>query len=135
MPIYFFFFFTKISITVPHKYIKQICLLVDFPRLDQWSENSSLPDASIFMDGFLYVSSGPAKTMPDRRGRDGEFKSLLTKKTRKKKHDKSNQCINPFVSNLSCTFVKGLLFLSAGQSVSVFQLPNCQSTQQTVKSE
>ncbi|PWA28859.1 hypothetical protein CCH79_00012923, partial [Gambusia affinis] len=44
--------------------------LCDFPRLDQWSENSSLPDASIFMDGFLYVSSGPAKTMPDRRGRD-----------------------------------------------------------------
>ncbi|XP_027894710.1 arf-GAP with Rho-GAP domain, ANK repeat and PH domain-containing protein 2 isoform X1 [Xiphophorus couchianus] len=44
--------------------------LTDFPRLDQWSENASLPDVSVFMDGFLYVSSGPAKTMPDRRGRD-----------------------------------------------------------------
>ncbi|XP_014852233.1 PREDICTED: arf-GAP with Rho-GAP domain, ANK repeat and PH domain-containing protein 2 [Poecilia mexicana] len=44
--------------------------LSDFPRLDQWSENASLSDVSVFMDGFLYVSSGPAKTMPDRRGRD-----------------------------------------------------------------
>uniref|UniRef100_A0A3B5KVC7 ArfGAP with RhoGAP domain, ankyrin repeat and PH domain 2 n=1 Tax=Xiphophorus couchianus TaxID=32473 RepID=A0A3B5KVC7_9TELE len=31
--------------------------LTDFPRLDQWSENASLPDVSVFMDGFLYVSS------------------------------------------------------------------------------
>ncbi|XP_014871909.1 arf-GAP with Rho-GAP domain, ANK repeat and PH domain-containing protein 2, partial [Poecilia latipinna] len=44
--------------------------LSDFPRLDQWSENALLSDVSVFMDGFLYVSSGPAKTMPDRRGRD-----------------------------------------------------------------
>ncbi|MEQ2291878.1 Arf-GAP with Rho-GAP domain, ANK repeat and PH domain-containing protein 2 [Ameca splendens] len=44
--------------------------LSDFPRLDQCSENPSLSDASFFMDGFLYVSSGPVKMMPDRRGRD-----------------------------------------------------------------
>ncbi|XP_047242334.1 arf-GAP with Rho-GAP domain, ANK repeat and PH domain-containing protein 2 isoform X3 [Girardinichthys multiradiatus] len=44
--------------------------LSDFPRLDQCSENPSLSDASLFMDGFLYVSPGPVKMMPDRRGRD-----------------------------------------------------------------
>ncbi|KAM3591133.1 uncharacterized protein V6R79_022991 [Siganus canaliculatus] len=44
--------------------------LSDFPRLDQWSENASSSDASLFMDGFLYISSGPAKTTLDRRGRD-----------------------------------------------------------------
>ncbi|XP_068611809.1 arf-GAP with Rho-GAP domain, ANK repeat and PH domain-containing protein 2 [Brachionichthys hirsutus] len=44
--------------------------LSDFPRLEPWSENSSLSDASLFMDGFLYISSGPVKTPPDRRGRD-----------------------------------------------------------------
>ncbi|XP_044040959.1 arf-GAP with Rho-GAP domain, ANK repeat and PH domain-containing protein 2 isoform X2 [Siniperca chuatsi] len=44
--------------------------LSDFPRLEQWSENTSLSDASLFMDGFLYISSGPAKTTLDRRGRD-----------------------------------------------------------------
>uniref|UniRef100_A0A3B3VFP0 Rho-GAP domain-containing protein n=1 Tax=Poecilia latipinna TaxID=48699 RepID=A0A3B3VFP0_9TELE len=31
--------------------------LSDFPRLDQWSENALLSDVSVFMDGFLYVSS------------------------------------------------------------------------------
>uniref|UniRef100_A0A3B4Z229 PH domain-containing protein n=1 Tax=Seriola lalandi dorsalis TaxID=1841481 RepID=A0A3B4Z229_SERLL len=36
--------------------------LSDFPRLEQWSENPSLSDASLFMDGFLYISSGPAKS-------------------------------------------------------------------------
>ncbi|XP_042256741.1 arf-GAP with Rho-GAP domain, ANK repeat and PH domain-containing protein 2 [Thunnus maccoyii] len=44
--------------------------LSDFPILEQWSENASLSDASLFMDGFLYISSGPAKTALDRRGRD-----------------------------------------------------------------
>ncbi|XP_070785719.1 arf-GAP with Rho-GAP domain, ANK repeat and PH domain-containing protein 2 [Enoplosus armatus] len=44
--------------------------LSDFPRLEQWSENTSLSDASLFMDGFLYISSGPAKTTLDRHGRD-----------------------------------------------------------------
>lgn len=49
-------------------------LLVDFPRLEMWSENPSLSDVSLFMDGFLYISSGPAKTTLDRRGRDGGCK-------------------------------------------------------------
>lgn len=52
--------------------------LSDFPRLDQWSENASLSDVSFFMDGFLYVSSGPAKTMPDRRGRDDMVRRWCT---------------------------------------------------------
>lgn len=52
--------------------IANISLLSDFPRLDQWSENTFLSDASLFMDGFLYMSSGPAKTTLDRRGKDGE---------------------------------------------------------------
>jgi len=52
-------------------------LLVDFPRLEQWSEAASLPDASLFMDGFLYISSGPAKATLDRRGRDGGCKKPL----------------------------------------------------------
>ncbi|KAM9335311.1 arf-GAP with Rho-GAP domain, ANK repeat and PH domain-containing protein 2 [Symphorus nematophorus] len=44
--------------------------LSDFPRLEQWSENTSLSDASLFMDGFLYISCSPAKMTLDRRGRD-----------------------------------------------------------------
>ncbi|XP_047462569.1 arf-GAP with Rho-GAP domain, ANK repeat and PH domain-containing protein 2 [Mugil cephalus] len=44
--------------------------LSDFPILEQWSENASMSDASLFMDGFLYISSGPAKATLDRRGRD-----------------------------------------------------------------
>ncbi|XP_042367788.1 arf-GAP with Rho-GAP domain, ANK repeat and PH domain-containing protein 2 isoform X2 [Plectropomus leopardus] len=44
--------------------------LSDFPRLEPWSESTSLSDASLFMDGFLYISTGPAKTTLDRRGRD-----------------------------------------------------------------
>ncbi|XP_023276619.1 arf-GAP with Rho-GAP domain, ANK repeat and PH domain-containing protein 2 isoform X2 [Seriola lalandi dorsalis] len=44
--------------------------LSDFPRLEQWSENPSLSDASLFMDGFLYISSGPAKSTLERRRRD-----------------------------------------------------------------
>ncbi|CAG5929182.1 unnamed protein product [Menidia menidia] len=42
----------------------------DFPRLEQWSDSISPSDASPFMDGFLYISSGPAKATLDRRGRD-----------------------------------------------------------------
>ncbi|XP_069374868.1 arf-GAP with Rho-GAP domain, ANK repeat and PH domain-containing protein 2 isoform X2 [Paralichthys olivaceus] len=44
--------------------------LSDFPRLEQWSEDPSLSDVSLFMDGFLYISSGPAKSTLDRRRRD-----------------------------------------------------------------
>ncbi|XP_075968579.1 arf-GAP with Rho-GAP domain, ANK repeat and PH domain-containing protein 2, partial [Anarhichas minor] len=44
--------------------------LSDFPRLEQWSESPSLSDVSLFMDGFLYISTGSAKTTLDRRGRD-----------------------------------------------------------------
>lgn len=58
--------------TLPVRFIANISLLPDFPRLDQWSENTFLSDASLFMDGFLYISSGPAKTTLDRRGKDGE---------------------------------------------------------------
>lgn len=57
---------------LPVGFIANISLLPDFPRLDQWSENTFLSDASLFMDGFLYISSGPAKTTLDRRGKDGE---------------------------------------------------------------
>ncbi|XP_037832343.1 arf-GAP with Rho-GAP domain, ANK repeat and PH domain-containing protein 2 isoform X2 [Kryptolebias marmoratus] len=34
------------------------------------SENASSSDASLFMDGFLYISTGSAKTTVERRGRD-----------------------------------------------------------------
>ncbi|XP_030017810.1 arf-GAP with Rho-GAP domain, ANK repeat and PH domain-containing protein 2, partial [Sphaeramia orbicularis] len=44
--------------------------LTDFPRLEAWSENPSLCDSSLFMDGFLYISSGFSKSTLDRRGRD-----------------------------------------------------------------
>ncbi|XP_069563766.1 arf-GAP with Rho-GAP domain, ANK repeat and PH domain-containing protein 2 isoform X1 [Brachyistius frenatus] len=45
--------------------------LSDFPRLEPWSESASPSDASLFMDGFLYIStSGPARATLDRRGRD-----------------------------------------------------------------
>uniref|UniRef100_A0A8D3D784 Uncharacterized protein n=1 Tax=Scophthalmus maximus TaxID=52904 RepID=A0A8D3D784_SCOMX len=44
--------------------------LSDFPRLEQWSEDASLSDVSLFMDGFLYISSGPAKSTSERRRRD-----------------------------------------------------------------
>ncbi|KAL3046378.1 hypothetical protein OYC64_004396 [Pagothenia borchgrevinki] len=42
----------------------------DFPVLEQWSESASLSEASLFMDGFLYISTGASKTTLDRRGRD-----------------------------------------------------------------
>ncbi|KAM8747595.1 arf-GAP with Rho-GAP domain, ANK repeat and PH domain-containing protein 2 [Acanthopagrus schlegelii] len=44
--------------------------LSDFPRLEQWTDNTSPSESSLFMDGFLYISSGPSKTTLDRRGRD-----------------------------------------------------------------
>ncbi|XP_034020397.1 arf-GAP with Rho-GAP domain, ANK repeat and PH domain-containing protein 2 isoform X2 [Thalassophryne amazonica] len=44
--------------------------LSDFPRLEQWSENTSMSSSSPFMDGFLYISCSPAKSMLDRHGRD-----------------------------------------------------------------
>nr|XP_046237529.1 arf-GAP with Rho-GAP domain, ANK repeat and PH domain-containing protein 2 isoform X2 [Scatophagus argus] len=44
--------------------------LSDFPILEQWSENTLFSDTSLFMDGFLYISSGPTKTTLDRRGKD-----------------------------------------------------------------
>lgn len=77
--------------TLPVGFIANISLLPDFPRLDQWSENTFLSDASLFMDGFLYISSGPAKTTLDRRGKDGE--------RRRKTHS-----IRVFVSDLNGVF-------------------------------
>ncbi|MED6256781.1 hypothetical protein ATANTOWER_022096, partial [Ataeniobius toweri] len=53
-----------------HTCLPESTLGDDFPRLDQCSENPSLSDASLFMDGFLYISPGPVKMMQDRRGRD-----------------------------------------------------------------
>uniref|UniRef100_A0A672J1L0 ArfGAP with RhoGAP domain, ankyrin repeat and PH domain 2 n=1 Tax=Salarias fasciatus TaxID=181472 RepID=A0A672J1L0_SALFA len=44
--------------------------LSDFPSLEPWSDNASLSDASLFMDGFLYISSGLGRATPERRGRD-----------------------------------------------------------------
>ncbi|CAF95237.1 unnamed protein product, partial [Tetraodon nigroviridis] len=44
--------------------------LTDFPRMDPRSETASRSDFSLFMDGFLYISSREAKTTLDRRGRD-----------------------------------------------------------------
>ncbi|KAG7497488.1 hypothetical protein JOB18_038618 [Solea senegalensis] len=44
--------------------------LSDFPRLEQWSEDPSVSDVSLFMDGFLYISSGTAKSTLERRRRD-----------------------------------------------------------------
>uniref|UniRef100_A0A3B4G340 ArfGAP with RhoGAP domain, ankyrin repeat and PH domain 2 n=1 Tax=Pundamilia nyererei TaxID=303518 RepID=A0A3B4G340_9CICH len=42
---------------------------LSFPRLDQWSENACLPEASIFMDGFLYISSSSTKATLDHMAR------------------------------------------------------------------
>uniref|UniRef100_A0A3Q1H731 ArfGAP with RhoGAP domain, ankyrin repeat and PH domain 2 n=1 Tax=Anabas testudineus TaxID=64144 RepID=A0A3Q1H731_ANATE len=36
--------------------------LTDFPRLEDWSEKASPSDTSLFMDGFLYIFSGPSKS-------------------------------------------------------------------------
>uniref|UniRef100_A0A7N8XQ63 ArfGAP with RhoGAP domain, ankyrin repeat and PH domain 2 n=1 Tax=Mastacembelus armatus TaxID=205130 RepID=A0A7N8XQ63_9TELE len=43
--------------------------LTDFSRLEQWSEKGTLSDASFFMDGFLYISTGPAKSTLDHMAR------------------------------------------------------------------
>lgn len=93
--------------------------LADFPRLEQWTDNTSLSESSLFIDGFLYISSGPSKTTVDRRGRDGERKMPVCKKKKKKTPGKANQSINPFVSNSNCVFVRGLLQLSADRSIRV----------------
>lgn len=53
--------------------------LIDFPRLEDWSEKASPSDTSLFMDGFLYIFSGPSKSTLDRRGRDGECECRLSK--------------------------------------------------------
>ncbi|XP_030609581.1 LOW QUALITY PROTEIN: arf-GAP with Rho-GAP domain, ANK repeat and PH domain-containing protein 2 [Archocentrus centrarchus] len=44
--------------------------LCAFARLDEWSEDACLSDTSLFMDGFLYISSSSTKATLDRRGRD-----------------------------------------------------------------
>uniref|UniRef100_A0A3B3C376 ArfGAP with RhoGAP domain, ankyrin repeat and PH domain 2 n=1 Tax=Oryzias melastigma TaxID=30732 RepID=A0A3B3C376_ORYME len=44
--------------------------LSDFPVVEPWSESAALSESSVFMDGFLYVSSASAKATLDRRGRD-----------------------------------------------------------------
>uniref|UniRef100_A0A3P9M0Q3 ArfGAP with RhoGAP domain, ankyrin repeat and PH domain 2 n=1 Tax=Oryzias latipes TaxID=8090 RepID=A0A3P9M0Q3_ORYLA len=44
--------------------------LSDFPVVEPWSESAALSESSVFMDGFLYISSGPVKMILDRRGRD-----------------------------------------------------------------
>ncbi|XP_028331041.1 arf-GAP with Rho-GAP domain, ANK repeat and PH domain-containing protein 2 [Gouania willdenowi] len=44
--------------------------LSDFSSREQWSEHASLSDALPFMDGFLYIYSGPARSTSDRRGKD-----------------------------------------------------------------
>lgn len=52
--------------------------LSDFPRLEQWSDNASPSEASLFMDGFLYISSGLAKATAERRGRDDMMRRWCT---------------------------------------------------------
>ncbi|CAN9509584.1 unnamed protein product [Ophioblennius macclurei] len=44
--------------------------LSDFPSLEPWSDNASLSEASLFMDGFLYISSSLTKAPLERRARD-----------------------------------------------------------------
>lgn len=92
--------------------------IVDFPVLEQWSESASLSEASLFMDGFLYISTGASKTTLERRGRDGE---RLKRKKRVKRFIFKPPAwpINSFVSSLNCVFVRGLLQLSAERSISV----------------
>lgn len=93
-------------------------LLSDFPRLDQWSENT-LSDASLFMDGFLYISSGPAKTTLDRRGKDGERRQ-------------KTQTISVFVSHLNgmfCQRSNSVKHRSINQSHSV----SCQTANRWIR--
>lgn len=97
-----------------HIFTAKYHFLADFPRLEQWSDNASLSDAFLFMDGFLYISSVPARTTVDRRGRDGECKCRFANPD-----GRANQSINPFVSDLNRVFVRGPLQLSADRSISV----------------
>lgn len=53
--------------------------LVAFTRVDEWSEDACLSDASLFVDGFLYISCSSTKATLDRRGRDGESKCHFAK--------------------------------------------------------
>lgn len=86
------------------------CTVFDFVEFP-CSENAAASDASLFMDGFLYISTGPAKMTQDRRGRDGERKSHFSELEVKP--------INPFVHSLSCMFVRGLPQLSPDRSINV----------------
>lgn len=109
-------------------------MLTDFPRLEQWSENTFLSDASLFMDGFLYISSGPAKTTVDRRGKDGECECRVFLCV-----CANSQSISAFVSDLKCVFVRAPIQLSTDRSISVnlsaVKLPIVKSVHQTVQSE
>lgn len=50
--------------------------------MNDWLEKASPSDFSLFMDGFLYISSSQAKITPDRRGRDGESPSNRSERLR-----------------------------------------------------
>ncbi|KAF7230253.1 transcript variant X2 [Nothobranchius furzeri] len=52
--------------------------LSDFPKLEHLLENTSLSSASQFMDGFLYISTGPTKATLDRRGKDDMVRRWCT---------------------------------------------------------
>ncbi|KAM9834175.1 arf-GAP with Rho-GAP domain, ANK repeat and PH domain-containing protein 2 isoform 2-T2 [Syngnathus typhle] len=52
--------------------------LLDFPRLDPWSENTLSSERSRFMDGFLFISSGQGRTLPDRRRGDETVRRWCT---------------------------------------------------------
>ncbi|KAM8882151.1 arf-GAP with Rho-GAP domain, ANK repeat and PH domain-containing protein 2 isoform 1-T2 [Synchiropus picturatus] len=52
--------------------------LCDFPPLDQWSENASLSESSLYMDGFLYIAAGQARALLDRRLRDDLMRRWCT---------------------------------------------------------
>lgn len=76
--------------------------------MDHWSENASQSDFSLFMDGFLYISSSQAKATLDRRGRDGE--SLPPP---------PNRSLGTFANDSNCASVKGPIQLSAAGSITV----------------
>ncbi|XP_077400226.1 arf-GAP with Rho-GAP domain, ANK repeat and PH domain-containing protein 2 isoform X2 [Vanacampus margaritifer] len=52
--------------------------LLDFPRLDPRSDNTSPSEASPFLDGFLYISPGHGRTAPDRRRGDETVRRWCT---------------------------------------------------------
>lgn len=74
--------------------------------MDHWSENASQSDFSLFMDGFLYISSCQAKATLDRRGRDGE-------------PPPPNRSLATFANDSNCASVKGPIQLSAARSITV----------------